>query len=65
MLGTFLGVGVDIRIANTVVLGLSESLEDFLQEGGRSMRGGEQETQGQIGYSFFLHKGALGKNQHR
>ena len=27
MLGTFLGVGVDIRIANTVVLGLSESLK--------------------------------------
>ena len=41
MLGSFLGVGVDIRIANTVVLGLSETIEDFLQEGGRSMRGGE------------------------
>ena len=55
---------MDIRIANTVVLGLSETIEDFLQEGGRSMRGGEQETQGLIGYSFFLHKGALGKNHH-
>ena len=56
-----LGVGVDIRVDNTVVIGLSETIEDFLQEGGRSMRGGEQETQGQRGYSFFLHKGSLGK----
>ena len=56
-----LGVGVDIRVDNTVVIGLSETIEDFLQEGVRSMRGGEQETQGQRGYSFFLHKGSLGK----
>ena len=52
---------MDIRTNNTVVLGLSNTMEDFLQEGGRSMRGGEQETQGQVGYSFFLHKGVLGK----
>ena len=54
------GVGVDIRITNTVAIGLSETLEDLLQEAGRSMRGGKEETQGKRGYSFFLHKGALG-----
>ena len=55
------GVGVDIRVDNTVVIGLSETMEDLLQEGGRSMRGGLQETQGRRGYSFFLHKGSLGR----
>ena len=45
---------------NSVIFGLSETVEDFLQEGGRAMRGGQIETQGQEGFSFFLHKGALG-----
>ena len=57
------GVGVDIRVHNTLVLGLSENIENVLQEGGRSMRGSVAETQGQLGISFFLHKGALGKNK--
>ena len=46
---------------SSVIFGLSASVEDFLQEGGRVMRGGVSETGGRIGYSFFLHKGALGK----
>jgi hypothetical protein len=54
------GVGVDIRVDNTIVFGLSETIEDFLQEGGRSMRGGDVETEGKTGLSFFFHKGALG-----
>ena len=57
----FAGVGVDIRVHKTVVLGLSENMENLLQEGGRSMRGSVKETSGQLGISFFLHKGALGK----
>ena len=57
----FAGVGVDIRVNNTIVFGLSETIEDLLQEGGRSMRGGDLETKGKTGYSFFFHKGALGK----
>ena len=59
---TILGVGVDIRVHNSVNLGLSATAEDFFQEGGRPMRGSELETQGQQGFSFFLHKGALGIN---
>ena len=55
------GVGVDIRVANTLVLGLSENMESLMQESGRSMRGAEGETQGLMGFSFFLHKGALGE----
>ena len=46
---------------SSVIFGLSASVEDFLQEGGRVMRGGVLETGGRIGYSFILHKGALGK----
>jgi hypothetical protein len=57
----WLGVGVDIRVANCVVFGLSETIEDLLQEGGRSMRGGDLETQGERGLTFFLHKGSLGE----
>ena len=56
-----LGVGVDVRVHNTVVLGLSENVENLLQEAGRSMRGGAAETGGDRGISFFLHKGTLGK----
>lgn len=52
---------MDIRVANSVVFGLSETIEDLLQEGGRSMRGGDLETQGQRGWTFFLHKGSLGE----
>ena len=55
-----LGVGVDVRVDNTVVLGLSENFENLLQEGGRSLRGGDQETLNRRGFSFFLHKGKLG-----
>ena len=55
------GVGVDIRVENTVVIGLSENMENLLQEGGRSMRGSVHETSGRRGFSFFLHKGKLGK----
>ena len=55
------GVGVDIRVGCSVIFGLSNTFEGFVQEGGRSMRGGEEETQGQTGFSFVLHKGALGK----
>ena len=53
-------MGVDLRVTNTVVIGLSENMENLVQEGGRSMRGSDQETRGRLGYSFFLHKGALG-----
>ena len=56
------GVGVDLRIDNAVIFGLPETAENLLQEGGRPMRGSERETQGQHGYSFFFHKGNLGKN---
>ena len=55
------GVGVDIRVDSSVIFGLSETVENFLQEGGRVMRGDATETQGRIGYSFFLHKGSLGR----
>ena len=47
---------------NTVVFGLSENIENLLQEAGRSMRGSSAETVGQLGISFFLHKGAVGKH---
>ena len=45
-----------------MIFGLSETIEGFVQESGRSMRGGDVETQGQTGLSFFLHKGALGEH---
>jgi hypothetical protein len=45
-----------------VIFGLSENIESLVQESGRSMRGGDAETQGQTGHSFFLHKGALGEH---
>ena len=51
---------MDIRVANTVVFGLSETIEALVQEAGRSMRGGDMETQGRRGLTFFFHKGALG-----
>ena len=43
------------------MFGLSENAENFLQEGGRPMRGHESETKGAQGYAFFFHKGSLGK----
>ena len=43
-----------------ISIGLPETPENYFQEGGRPMRGSLTETQGQQGYSFFLHKGALG-----
>ena len=55
------GVGVDLRIDNAVIFGLPETAENLLQEGGRPMRGSQVETQGKHGYSFFFHKGNLGK----
>ena len=55
------GVGVDIRVHRSIIFGLSSNTEDLLQEGGRCMRGGVDETMGERGFSFFLHKGALGK----
>ena len=51
---------MDIRVDSAVIFGLSESIENLVQEGGRVMRGGDEETSGRLGYSFFLHKGALG-----
>ena len=54
------GVGVDIRVHNSINFGLAASMEDLLQEGGRVMRGSTEETAGKQGYAFFLHKGALG-----
>ena len=56
-----LGVGVDIRVHNSINFGLAASIEDLLQEGGRVMRGSPRETEGRQGFAFFLHKGALGK----
>ena len=56
----FVGVGVDIRVNNSINFGLAATMEDLLQEGGRVMRGSLQETGGKQGFSFFLHKGALG-----
>ena len=44
-----------------MIFGLSENIDSLVQESGRSMRGGDVETQGQTGLSFFLHKGALGE----
>ena len=51
---------MDIRVHNSVIFGLSETVENFIQEGGRVMRGCDVETQGRIGFAFFLHKGQLG-----
>ena len=56
-----LGVGVDIKVDNAVIFGLPETPENFLQEGGRPMRGSTDETQGKQGYAFFFHKGSLGR----
>ena len=57
---SFVGVGVDIRVHHSVIFGLSETVENFIQEGGRVMRGSATETQAQMGYAFFLHKGSIG-----
>ena len=54
------GVGVDIKIDNAVIFGLPETVENLLQEGGRPMRGNNEETEGKHGYAFFFHKGHLG-----
>ena len=54
-------MGVDLRVHRSVIFGLSANMEDLIQEGGRCMRGGEVETRGRRGISFFLHKGAIGK----
>ena len=43
------------------MFGLSENAENFVQEGGRPMRGSEAEIKGKQGYAFYLHKGSLGK----
>ena len=57
-----LGVGVDLRVDNAVMFGLSETAENLLQEGGRAMRGSSQETAGKHGFAFFFQKGHLGKD---
>ena len=54
------GVGVDIRVTNSVIFGLATTMEDLLQEGGRVMRGSFHETEGKHGHSFVFHKGAVG-----
>ena len=41
-------------------IGLSENIENLIQEAGRSMRGSAVDTSGEKGLSFFLHKGTLG-----
>ena len=56
-----LGVGVDIRVDNAVMFGLADTAENLLQEGGRAMRGGHQETSGKHGNAFFFQKGHLGR----
>ena len=57
----YTGVGVDLRVDHAVIFGLPETAENLLQEGGRPMRGSDLETQGKHGFSFFFHKGNLGK----
>ena len=52
---------VDIRVHNAVMFGLSENAENFVQEGGRPMRGSNDETRGKQGLAFYLHKGSQGK----
>ena len=52
---------MDIRVTTAVMFGLSENAENFVQEGGRAMRGSERETEGKHGYAFYFHKGNLGK----
>ena len=56
-----LGVGVDIRVDNAVMFGLAETAENLIQEGGRAMRGSNQETSGRHGFAFFFQKGHLGR----
>ena len=51
---------MDLRVHNSVIFGLSETVENFIQEGGGVMRGSDVETQGSWGFAFFLHKGKLG-----
>ena len=53
-------MGVDIKTDNAIIFGLPETPENFLQEGGRPMRGSNEETKGKQGYAFFFHKGSLG-----
>ena len=43
------------------MFGLSENAENFIQEGGRPMRGSESETHGKQGLAFFFQKGSLGR----
>ena len=54
---------MDIRVHKSVNFGLAASIEDLLQEGGRVMRGSYLETAGKQGFSFFLHKGSLGRDE--
>ena len=42
------------------MFGLSENAENFVQEGGRAMRGSDIETQGKQGLAFYFQKGSLG-----
>ena len=37
-------MGVDIRVDEAIVFGLPETIENLLQEGGRPMRGTDEET---------------------
>ena len=53
-------MGVDIRVDEAIVFGLPETIENLLQEGGRPMRGTDEETNGKHGFAFFFHKGHLG-----
>ena len=55
-----LGVGVDIRVDNVVAFGLADTAENLLQEGGRAMRGSQEETAGKHGYAYFFQRGRLG-----
>ena len=57
---TVLGVGVDIKVHNAIIFGLSDNAENLVQEGGRPMRGSASNTDGKRGFAFFFHKGALG-----
>ena len=54
---------MDIRVHRSLSFGLAANMENLLQEAGRPMRGSLTETDGQQGFSFFLHKGALGLHQ--
>ena len=49
-----LGLGVDMRVDKVVAIGMAESIEAVVQEGGRPKRGCEDGVQG---FAHFLHKG--------